>query len=215
MEPIDYFKYKALLAELETKRNSKNPVTGFISKVYKLSNELSSNTDFRETTRYAFMLITRAIKYSNAARKCTIEIERRLEDTAKAMLRWGIITPNNILETYEFWSHELTFTPEHLQQLNCIEKMLQVLEGKYSYYIKFYYIKESDILGFESTSITKFYLLSSIGENSLILEYLNKSNKRHVLETNKLIPALEEQIERFQLILKEAYEQHSRSSDAV
>ena len=50
MSTIDHFKYMALLSELETKRDLKNPVTGFISKVFTISNQLSSSIDFRETT---------------------------------------------------------------------------------------------------------------------------------------------------------------------
>ncbi len=88
MSTIDHFKYMALLSELETKRDLKNPVTGFISKVFTISNQLSSSIDFRETTRYAFMLITRAISYSNAARKCVAKVQRRLDDVVKLILHW-------------------------------------------------------------------------------------------------------------------------------
>ena len=215
MSTIDHFKYMALLSELETKRDLKNPVTGFISKVFTISNQLSSSIDFRETTRYAFMLITRAISYSNAARKCAAKVQRRLDDVAELILRWDITTPSNVLETYEFWNSKLSFVPESLQYLNHIEEMLQVLEGKHSYNIVSYHLKESDVLGFGSTSMTRLYLLGAIGENSLVLKYFKKANSYHVLETDKLIPALEAQIERFQIILKEAHEHHSRGLTTV
>ncbi len=215
MSTIDHFKYMALLSELETKRDSKNPVTGFISKVFTISNQLSSSIDFRETTRYAFMLITRAISYSNAARKCVAKVQRRLGDVAKLILHWEVTTPSNVLETYKFWTSELSFMPESLQYLNHIEEMLQVLDGKHSYSIVSYRLKESDVLGFGSISMTRFYLLGTLGEDSLVLKYLKKANSYYVLETDKLIPALEAQIERFQIILKEAHEYHSRSLTAV
>ena len=215
MSTIDHFKYMALLSELETKRDLKNPVTSFISKVYRLSNELTSSSDFRETARYAFMLITRAISYSNAARKCVAKVQRRLDDVAKLILHWEVTTPSNVLETYEFWTSELSFMPESLQYLNHIEEMLQVLEGKHSYSIVSYRLKESDVLGFGSVSMTRFYLLGALGEDSLVLKYLKKANSYYVLESEKLIPALEAQIERFQIILKEAHEHHSRSLTAV
>ena len=211
MSTIDHFKYMALLSELETKRGLKNPVTRFISKVFNISNQLTSSSDFRETTRYAFMLITRAISYSNAARKCVAKVQRRLDDVAKLILHWEVTTPSNVLETYEFWNSELSFMPESLQYLNRIEEMLQVLEGKHSYNIASYYIKESGVLGFGSVSMIRLYLLGTIGEDSLVLKYLKKANQYHVIDAEKLIPALEAQIERFQIILKEAHEHHSRS----
>ena len=214
MSTIDHFKYMALLSELETKRDLKNPVTGFISKVFTISNQLSSSIDFRETTRYAFMLITKAISYSNAARKCVAKVQRRLDDVAKLILHWDVTTPSNVLETYEFWTQELSFMPESLQYLNHIEEMLQVLEGKHSYNIVSYHLKESDVLGFGSVLMTRLYLLGALGEDSLVLKCLNKYNS-YTVETEKLIPALEAQIERLQIILKEAHEHHSRSLTAV
>ena len=161
------------------------------------------------------MLITRAISYSSAARKCVAKVQRRLDDVAKLILHWEVTTPSNVLETYEFWTSELSFMPESLQYLNHIEEMLQVLEGKHSYNIVSYHLKESDLLGFGSVSMTRLYLLGAIGEDSLVLKYFKKANKYRVVEAEKLIPALEAQIERFQIILKEAHEQHSRGSTTI
>ena len=214
MSTIDHFKYMALLSELETKRGSKKPVTGFISKVFKLSNELSSIQDFRETTRYAFMLITRAISYSNAARKCTAAIQNRLNDTHSNITQWKEVTPDNILETFEFLDTQIEFVPRYLKELPRLEELLQKLEGTKNYHIKFYYIKDSDVLGFGSILMTRLYLLGALGEDNLVLKCLNKYNS-YPAETEKLIPALEAQIERFQIILKEAHEHHSRSLTAV
>ena len=210
MSTIDHFKYRALLSELEAKRVSKKPVTGFISKVFKLSNELSSIQDFRETTRYAFMLITRAISYSTATRKCTAAIQNRLKNIHSNITQWKEVTPDNILETFEFLDSQIEFVPRSLEELPRLEELLQKLEGPKSYYIRFYYIKDSDVLDFGSISMTRFYLLGALGEDSLVLKCLNESNQYHV-EIAKLIPALEAQIERLQIILKEAHEHHSRS----
>lgn len=49
MEPIDYFKYKALLAELNSNKDSKVGMTKFINKVYKLSQQLIFTNGFKES----------------------------------------------------------------------------------------------------------------------------------------------------------------------
>ena len=215
MESIDHFKYMALLAELESIKNSKGPITKFISKIFIISNRLSSNLNYRETIRYAFMLITRAISYSGATRKCTTEIQKRLEETARNILHWEILTPDNILSTYDFWEVGLQFYPDSLNELVHIEELLKVINETKIFTITTYLIKESNIVAAHSGAIIRFHLLGTIGKESLILKYLEKSNPNYILESKKLIPKLEEQINRFQIILKEANEHHSRSITTV
>ena len=155
------------------------------------------------------MLITRAISYSTATRKCTAAIQNRLKNIHSNITQWKEVTPDNILETFEFLDTQIEFVPRSLKDLPRLEELLQKLEGTKSYYINFYYIKDSDVLGFGLILMTRLYLLGALGEDSLVLKCLNKPYSDPV-EIAKLIPALEAQIERLQIILKEAHEQHSR-----
>lgn len=142
MSAIDYFKYKALLSELENKKDTKLKISRFISKVFELSDSLSTIRTDMESTRYAFILITKAISYNQSANKCKKAIFNQVESIARYLLNYDILTEDNVLETYEFWDQTLNFSPTHLADLLRIESLMSILKGKHTYSISCYNIRE-------------------------------------------------------------------------
>ena len=212
MSTIDYFKYKALLAELETLKETKGPITKFINKVYSLSESLSTLPDNRESTRYAFMLITKAISYSAGVRSANKKITNTLDNTARNLTNSKEVTHLNVLETYEFWKDTLNFYPNTLEDLHRIEEILEIINGKKFYYISVYGIRALSGLDYNYAGLFKLYLIAAFGPDSLILKSL--SNKTSI-DTAQTISVLEEHLHKIKIILEEAHEQHSRGSTAV
>lgn len=211
MSAIDYFKYKALLSELENKKDTKLKISRFISKVFELSDSLSTLRTDRESTRYAFILITKAISYNQSANKCKKAIFNQVESIARYLLNFDILTEDNILETYEFWDQTLNFSPTHLADLLRIESLMSILEGKHTYSISCYNIREVYPLELSSVPFVKLFMLSTVGPDSLIIRALGTTT----MDIAHIISVVEPHLQNIQLILKEAHEQHSRSSDAV
>lgn len=212
MEPIDYFKYKALLAELNSNKDSKGGMTKFINKVYELSQQLIFTNGFKESTRYAFILITKAIHFNRSIRKCPGIINGQLDSVAKALINSTVVTADNVLETYEFWKDNIRFVPNNLIDLNRVETILQIIlptHSDISLYI--YNIKELYIFSENIELLTKVYVLTTIGQESLILKYL----KSACVFDESVISSLEATINNLQLILKETHEQHSRGSTTI
>ena len=212
MSTIDYFKYKALLAELETLKETKGPITKFINRVYSLSNELSILADYRESTRHAFILITKAISYSSGVRSVNKKITNALNNTEKGLTNFKEVTSLNILETYEFWKNTINFYPTNLEDLHRIEKILEVINEKKSYYISVYGIRALSDLDYNYMGLFKLYLIATFGPDSLILKNLN--NKTNI-DTAQTISVLEEHLHKIKIILEEAHEQHSRGSTTI
>ena len=213
MSTIDHFKYKALLAELESIKGTIGPIKTFINKVFIISNNLSAMPENRESTRYAFILITRASFYSTAARKLTKIVEQKLIDVARVLCNYEVVTEGNILETYEFWKSTIRFSPSTLTELFRIEALLNVLErASHSYEVYVYGIRELNAMYYNSKAIIKLYLLGAIGPKSLIFNSLQNKDS---FDSSKAIPALEEHLSNIQIILKEAHEQHSRGSTTI
>lgn len=212
MEPIDYFKYKALLAELNSNKDSKGGMTKFINKVYKLSQQLIFTNGFKESTRYAFILITKAIHFNRSIRKCPGTINGQLDSVANALINSTVITADNVLETYEFWKSSLKFIPNNLTDLNRIETILQTSLSTNSHISLYTYnIKELYAFSGNIELLTKIYVLTTIGQESLILKYLI----RDCVFDESVISSLEATINNLQLILKETHEQHSRGVTTI
>lgn len=212
MEPIDYFKYKALLAELNSNKDSKVGMTKFINKVYKLSQQLIFTNGFKESTRYAFILITKAIHFNKSIRKCPGTINDQLDSVANTLINSTVITADNVLETYEFWKSSLRFIPNNLTDLNRIETILQTsLSTNSRIYLYTHHIKELHAFFENLELLTKIYVLTTIGQESLILKYL----KSACVFDESVISSLEATINNLQLILKETHEQHSRGVTTI
>lgn len=212
MEPIDYFKYKALLAELNSNKDSKVGMTKFINKVYKLSQQLIFTNGFKESTRYAFILITKAIHFNRSIRKCPGIINGRLDSVSNSLINSTVITADNVLETYEFWKSSLKFIPNNLTDLNRIETILQTSLSTNSHiHLYTYNIKELYAFSGNIELLTKIYVLTTIGQESLILKYL----KSACVFDESVISSLEATINNLQLILKETHEQHSRGVTTI
>jgi hypothetical protein len=158
MSAIDYFKYKVLLSELEDKKDTKLKISRFISKVFELSDSLSTISTNKDSTRYAFILITKAISYNQSANKCKKEIFKQVESIAKYLLNWSVLTEDNILETYEFWDQTLNFIPAYLADLLKIESLMGILKGKHTYSISCYNIRELYALELSSVPFVKLFI---------------------------------------------------------
>lgn len=212
MEIIDYFKYKALLGELELLKSNQKHTTYFINKLYKLSDQLYTAKENAESLRYYFMLITRAVEYNIASRKCTRKVKDSLEYIAKYLTHNNLLTPENILETYEFWKLILEFSPDTLTDLLYIEKLAAVVYGIHSINVSVYSIKEIEILNTYYRPIVKLFLLNTIGPDSYVSKHFKTTDS---FDTSKIISAAEESISNLQILLKETYEQHSRGITTI
>ena len=138
-------------------------------------------------------------------------IFNQVEYIAKYLLNCDILTEDNVLETYEFWDQTLNFSPTHLADLLRIESLMSILEGKHTYSIYCYNIRELFSLELSSVQFVKLFMLSTVGPDSLIIKALGPTT----MDTARIISVVEPHLQNIQLILKEAHEQHSRSSDAV
>lgn len=212
MEIIDYFKYKALLGELELLKSNQKHTTNFINKLYRLSDALYTARETAESLRYYFMLITRAGEYNPASRKYTKRVSSSLENAAKYLTRNNIITPENISETYEFWRTTLEFSPDTLTDLLYIEKLAAVVYEIHSIDVSVYSIKEIKVIGTYYRPIIKLFLLNTVGPDSYLLKHFKNTES---FDTSKLISATEEVINNLQILLRETYEQHSRGITAI
>jgi len=213
MSTIDPFKYKVLLAELEALKEKKGPIPKFIKKIFTISDKFSIRPENMESTRYAFMLVTRAINYHTGVRTITRAMDEKIEYAARMLCNSKTITPDNILETFKFWKVLLTFYPRSLKQLLNTEPLVEVLKlASHSYDISLSYTRELHSVTTNARVFVKLYLLSTIGPQSTILAYLGNTDR---LYTAEIIPELEEHLQNIQLILKEAHEQHRLSSTTI
>lgn len=212
MELIDHFKYMALLATLESVTNRKNAMTGFIKKIFIITDSLYAVRERAESLRYAFMLITKATHYNPSVNKCPAPIYKSIGNIAKFLIRQDIITVENVLETYEFWTEPLEFNPDGLSRLAKIDKLIAVIGTKHGINIQTYQIKEFYGTALNTKALVKLYLINTIGTDSALLKILGTGVN---LDTNRIGTTLTEQIENLQIILKENNEQHSRGITTI
>lgn len=213
MYPIDEFKYAVLLAALEKIKGTKGPIDKFIKKVYTETDNLSTRDIV--SVRYAFMIITRAIEYSGAVKKCNNSIKTRLDDVADALIVQ--VTADNVMQTFEFWSSSLRFRPRFLADLSRIDAIMRVLkQSKGSPQAKYYTMYEWNIQETQNLEQHKrgfairMFVNSTLGTDSPILAILSPIPSS--FDPTLLVASFEETVNNLQIIIKETNEYISRSS---
>ena len=217
MEYLDYFKYMGLLAELEKVKGTKKPLRDFVNRVYDLSQEFSLNHKGEKTpesARYCFMLASRALSYNTGNIVIRDKLLIDLKTLSKTLLTSGAITPENVLETYEFWDKNLSIDIRYLKDLSILEPIIAKMNSDD---ITIYTGLISEFFMYASTEkVVSLYLKRILSPNNAISSILDKKcgdlNKyeQASIRNQALI-----MIERHTQILKELDEHYSTSSDAV
>lgn len=214
MYPIDQFKYTVLLAELKSIKGSKGPIDKFIKRIYEGTNYLSSND--LESMRYCFMLVTRAIAYSSAIHPCKDAIKRRLNNVAEILINSEVLTPSNILETYEFWFEDLNFRPSSLSKLERLDSLLRAISQKPTITYNCYMWNVLEVRHLDNTkrdfALTMF-INCKFGADSPLLKALGSTPIGY--DPIFLIASLEEIVNNLQIILKETHEYVSLNSSTT
>ena len=217
MEYLDYFKYMGLLAELEKVKGTKKPLRDFVNRVYDLSQEFSLNHKGQKTpesARYCFMLVSRALSYNTGNIIIKDKLIRDLKTLSKTLLTSGAVTPENLLETYEFWDKSLSIDIRNLKDLLTLEPIIAKMNPAD---ITLYTGLLSEFFMYANTEkAVSLYLKRVLSPDNAISSILDKKctdlNKydQDNMKNQALI-----MIERHTQILKELDEHYSTSSDAV
>ncbi len=217
MEYLDHFKYIGLLAELERIKGTKKPLRDFINRIYELSNNFSTihkGEKTPESARYCFMLASRALSYNTGNITIRYDLIKDLEILSKSLLTSGAITPENVLETYEFWDEKLYIDIRYLKDLSTLEPIIAKMNPDD---ITIYAGLISEFFMYASTEkVVSLYLKRVLSPDNAISSRLDKNcgdlNKYEQagIRNQALI-----MIERHTQILKELDEHYSTSSDAV
>ena len=217
MEYLDHFKYMGLLAELEKVKGTKKPLRDFINRIYELSNNFSTTHKGEkapESARYCFMVVSRALSYNTGNIVIRDKLLRDLKILSKTLLTSGAITPENVLETYEFWDEKLYIDIRYLKDLSILEPILAKMNPDD---ITLYAGLLSEFFMYASTEkVVSLYLKRVLSPNNAISSILDEKHKylsKHE-QTDIRRQALI-MIERHTQILKELDEHYSTSSDAV
>ena len=217
MEYIDYFKYMGLLAELEKVKGTKKPLRDFVNKVYDLSNEFTISCRGEKTpesARYCFMLVSRALSYNTGNTIIKDKLIKDLKTLSKTLLTSGAVTPENVLETYEFWDKNLDIDIRNLKDLITLEPIIAKMNPDD---ITFYVGLLSEFFMYANTEkAVSLYLKRVLYPDNAISsildekhKYLSKHEQADVRRQALIM------IERHTQILKELDEHYSTSSDAV
>ena len=217
MEYLDHFKYMGLLAELEKVKGTKKPLRTFVNRVYDLSQEFSLNHKGQKTpesARYCFMLVSRALSYNTGNIVIRDKLLRDLKTLSKTLLTSGAVTPENVLETYEFWDKNLDIDIRKLQDLITLEPILAKMNPDD---ITFYVGLLSEFFMYANTEkAVSLYLKRVLSPDNAISSIVDKKytdlNKSEQANMRKQALTM---IERHTQILKELDEHYSTSSDAV
>ena len=217
MEYLDHFKYMGLLAELEKVKGTKKPLRDFINRIYELSNNFSTTHNGKKTpesARYCFMLASRALSYNTGNIIIKDKLIRDLKTLSKTLLTSGALTPENILETYEFWDNPLYIDIRNLKDLVTLEPLVAKLNPDN---ITLYTGLLSEFFMYTNTEkAVSLYLKKALSPNNAISSILDKKcgdlNKYEQDNTRNQALIM---IERHTQILKELDEHYSTSSDAV
>lgn len=210
MYPINEFKYAILLTTLEKIKGTKGPIDKFIKKIFSETDSLSTRDP--ESMRYAFMTITRAINYSKAMNPCSSKIRSRL-DTVAEFLTQQVVIAENVLQTFEFWSSNLTFRPLNLADLKRVHDILVVMKETQKLNYNIYDWNIFEIKHLEQTKrnfALRMFITKTIGSDSPILKSLSPIPMS--FDPTTLISSFEEIVNNLEIILKETYEYVSRSS---
>ena len=217
MEYLDYFKYMGLLAELERVKGTKKPLRDFINRIYELSNNFSTTNKGQKTpesARYCFMLVSRALSYNTGNITIRYDIIKDLEILSKSLLTSEAITPENVLETYEFWDEKLYIDIRYLKDLSTLEPIIAKMNPDD---ITLYVGLLSEFFMYASTEkVASLYLKRVLTPDNVISSILDKKcgdiNKYEQADIRRQALIM---IERHTQILKELDEHYSTSSDAV
>ena len=217
MEYIDHFKYMGLLAELEKVKGTKKPLRDFVNRIYELSQEFSLNHKGQKTpesARYCFMLVSRALSYNTGNIIIKDKLIKDLDTLSKTLLTSGALTPENILETYEFWDNKLDIDIRNLKDLITVEPIIAKMNPDD---ITFYVGLLSEFFMYANTErAVSLYLKRVLSPGNAISSILDKkcTDLNKYEQANIRNKALI-MIERHTQILKELDEHYSTSSDAV
>ena len=217
MEYLDHFKYMGLLAELERVKETKKPLRDFVNRVYNLSNNFSTTHKGEKTpesAKYCFMLASRALSYNTENIIIKDKLIRDLKTLSKTLLTSGAITPENVLETYEFWDNLLYIDIRNLKDLVTIEPLVAKLNPDN---ITLYTGLISEFFMYSNTEkVVSLYLKRVLSPDNSISSILDKKigdlNKSEQADIRRQALIM---IERHTQILKELDEHYSTSSDAV
>ncbi len=217
MEYLDHFKYMGLLAELEKAKGTKKPLRDFFNRVYNLSNNFSithNGEKTPESARYCFMLVSRALSYNTGNIVIRDKLLRDLKTLSKTLLTSGALTPENILETYEFWDNLLYIEIKNLKDLVTLEPLVAKLNPDN---ITLYTGLISEFFMYSNTEkVVSLYAKAVLSPDNSISSILDKKrgdlNKYDQAAIRRQALVM---IERHTQILKELDEHYSTSSDAV
>ena len=217
MEYLDYFKYMGLLAELEKVKGTKKPLRDFINRIYELSNNFSTTHNGEKTpksARYCFMVVSRALSYNTGNIVIRDKLLRDLKTLSKTLLTSGALTPENILETYEFWDNLLYIDIRNLKDLVILEPLVAKLNPDN---ITLYTGLLSELFMYSNTEkVVSLYSKAVLSPDNSISSILDKKggdlNKSEQADIRRQALIM---IERHTQILKELDEHYSTSSDAV
>ena len=217
MEYLDHFKYIGLLAELEKVKGTKKPLRDFVNRVYDLSQEFSLNHKGQKTpesARYCFMLASRALSYNTGNIIIKDKLIRDLKTLSKTLLTSGAITPENVLETYEFWDRNLDIDIRNLKDLLTLEPIIAKMNPAditlYTGLLSEFYMYANTE---KAVSLYLKRVLSPDNAISSILDETHKDLSKHDQDSIRKQALI--MIERHTQILKELDEHYSTSSDAV
>lgn len=215
MEVIDFFKYKGLLAELESIKGTKKPIHDFIKKVYKLSNEFNyyNKDTFKEqpyTCRYAFILVTKALTYDSSVNSINQKIKSDLYKLANSLISRECISADNIAETFEFYSKKVYFCPYTLDKLIDYIPLLEKLEIQ-NITLNVDYVNEFSIYDNSSLAIHK-YMNNLLGPDNIVSKLLEQKSSTEE-DFDKLLKKAKQLLEIHKTILKDLHEHNSTSSE--
>ena len=217
MEYLDHFKYMGLLAELERVKGTKKPLRDFINRIYELSNNFSTTNKGEKTpesARYCFRVVSKALSYNTGNIIIKDKLLRDLKTLSKTLLTSGAITPENVLETYEFWDRNLDIDIRNLKDLLTLEPIIAKMNPDD---IALYVGLLSEFFMYASTEkVVSLYLKRALYPDNAISRMLDKKcgdlNKYEQSDIRRQALIM---IERHTQILKELDEHYSTSSDAV
>lgn len=217
MEYLDHFKYMGLLAELEKVKGTKKPLRDFVNRVYELSNNFSTTNKGEstpESARYCFMIASRALSYNTGNIIIKDKLIRDLKTLSKTLLTSGAVTPENVLETYEFCDKNFNIDIRNLKDLVTLKPLITKLNSDN---ITIYVGLLSEFFMYVNTEkVVSLYLKRVLSPDNVISNILDKKYgdltkpEQSYMREQALI-----MIERHTQILKGLDEHYSTSSDAV
>ena len=160
------------------------------------------------------MLVSRALSYNTGNIIIKDKLIKDLKTLSKTLLTSGAITPENVLETYEFWDKNLDIDIRNLKDLLTLEPIIAKMNPDD---ITFYVGLLSEFFMYASTEkVVSLYLKRVLSPNNVISSILDEKHKylsKHEQDNTRKQALI--MIERHTQILKELDEHYSTSSDAV